>query len=60
MITLTITSEQPPHDSRKFSLRSFDEEGDIDTVGQFCAYRSKADAMIALRSLPADRKEQAA
>jgi hypothetical protein len=43
-----ITSEQPPHDVRKFSVRSFNDEGDIDTIGEFCAYRNKREAIAAI------------
>lgn len=43
-----ISSEQPPHGSRKFTVRSFDDHGAIDTVGEFCAYHNKADAIEAL------------
>lgn len=43
-----ITSEQPPYGSRKYSLRSFDEEGDVNTVGEFCTFNSKADALAAI------------
>lgn len=43
-----ITSEQPPHGSRKYSVRSFDAQGSVDTVGDFCSFRSKADAIAAI------------
>jgi hypothetical protein len=43
-----VTSEQPPHGPRKFSLRSFDEVGAIDTVGEFCAHNSKRQAIAAI------------
>lgn len=46
-----VTSEQPPHGSRKYSVRSFDEKGDVDTVGEFCAYSDKSEAMSAIREL---------
>ena len=46
-----ITSEQPPTGRRSYSVRKFDDTGDVDTVGEFCEYRSKADAMIAIRAL---------
>lgn len=47
-----ITSEQPPHGSRKFSVRSFDESGDVDTVGEFCSLPSKAAAMELIGTMP--------
>lgn len=43
-----ITSEQPPHDVRKFSVRTFNSEGDVDTVGEFCAYSNKREAIAAI------------
>jgi len=43
-----ITSEQPPHGARKYSIRSFDEQGSVETVGNFCAFASKEDALAAL------------
>jgi hypothetical protein len=49
-----VTSEQPPHGSRKFSVRSFDAQGDIDTVGDFCAYSNRADALLAARNFNVD------
>jgi len=47
-----ITSEQPPHGSRGFCVRTFDEEGGIDTVGEVCQYRSKAAAIESLNAKP--------
>lgn len=44
-----VTSELAPHGPRKYSVRSFDESGSIDTVGEFNSHRSKADAKAALR-----------
>lgn len=46
-----ITSEQSPHDSRKFSVRSFDDRGDIDTIGEFCTLATKADAKAVIAGL---------
>jgi hypothetical protein len=44
-----ITSEQQDGDSpRKFSVRSFDEAGKIDTVGEFHGYDTKAEALGAV------------
>jgi hypothetical protein len=46
-----ITSEQREHDTpRKFSVRSFDSEGGIDTVGAFHEHDTKADALAALKA----------
>lgn len=46
-----ITSEQGPSGVRAYSLRSFDEKGAIDTVGEFQAYGTKAQAMSAYREM---------
>lgn len=46
-----ITSEQPPHGPRKFSVRSFDDTGNVDTVGEFCDYDSKREAIEAIPEL---------
>lgn len=46
-----VTSEQPPHGPRMFSVRSFDHEGSIDTVGEFCAYSSRTEALEAISEL---------
>jgi ethanolamine utilization protein EutP (predicted NTPase) len=29
-------------------VRSFNDEGDIDTIGEFCAYRNKREAIAAI------------
>lgn len=45
-----ISSEQREDDTpRKFTVRSFDDEGGIDTIGEFHSHNSKADAIEALR-----------
>ncbi len=43
-----VTSEQPPHGPRGFTLRSFDEAAHVDTVGELCGYASKAAAVAAI------------
>ena len=43
-----ITSELPPNGSRMFTIRSFDEKGEIDSAGDFCQHKTKRDAMEAL------------
>lgn len=43
-----VSSEQPPHGPRKYSVRSFDTEGGVDTVGEFCGYDTKRDALAAV------------
>lgn len=43
-----ITSEQPPNGARAYSVRSFDDEGSIDTVGKFCSHATKASALVAV------------
>lgn len=45
-----ITSEQQDDDRpRNYTVRSFDTDGSIDTVGKFHEHHTKADAMDALR-----------
>lgn len=44
-----ITSEQPPHGPRVYSVRRAMADGSIDTVGDFCGYRHKEDAREAAR-----------
>ena len=39
-----ITSEQPPSGPRVFTVRQFNEEGEIDTFGEFGGYRTKVEA----------------
>ena len=47
-----ISSERFDENSpRLFSVRSFDEAGEVDTVGEFQAYRSKAEAVAAVKAL---------
>lgn len=43
-----ITSEQPPSGPRKYSVRSFDDKGGVDTVGDFCAHSNRTAAMKAV------------
>lgn len=44
-----VTSEQYDADTaRKYSVRSFDAEGGVDTVGEFQAYDTKRDALAAV------------
>lgn len=43
-----ITSEQPPHGARGFTLRSFDAEGTISTVGECAGHKTKAEAIAAI------------
>jgi hypothetical protein len=42
-----ITSEQPPHSARDYTVRSFNEKGSINTVGERGAYSSRRDALRA-------------
>jgi hypothetical protein len=46
-----ITSEKHDEEARRFTVRSFDGQGDIDTVGEFQAYRSKDEARKAIKVL---------
>ena len=46
-----ITSEQSDDDRpRNFTIRSFDKEANIDTIGDFNKHRTKGDALEALRA----------
>lgn len=45
-----ITSEQPPNGPRRFSVRTFDSEADIETVGEFASMRSRGEAMQFLKT----------
>jgi len=46
---LFVSSEQPPHGPRRWSLRAQDPNtGKIDTVGEFCGYASRGAALYAL------------
>jgi hypothetical protein len=38
-----VTSEQPPHGPRRWSVRSFDPKtAKVDTIGEFCAMKEGA------------------
>lgn len=43
-----ITSEQPPRGPRAYSVRSFDDQGDVSTVGEFAHLPSKTAALFAI------------
>jgi hypothetical protein len=43
-----VTSEQPPHGPRRFSIRCANDDATIDTVGKFCAFGSLDAALEAL------------
>jgi len=45
-----VTSEQPPRGPRKYSVRTFNETGDVDTVGDFCGFDSESDALASIPS----------
>ncbi len=46
-----VTSEQPPHGPRGYTVRSFDSQGDIDTVGELCGHESRSAALAAVRAI---------
>lgn len=55
-----ITSEQCEDDTpRKFTVRSFDSKGKVDTVGKFHAYDTKAEAMAAIPTASDVQKSEA-
>lgn len=43
-----VTSEQPPHGNRAYSVRRMSETGDIHTVGEFCQIETRQEAVKAL------------
>jgi hypothetical protein len=45
-----ITSEHGPHGPRAFSIRMADEDAHIQTIGDFMAYKTLADATTALET----------
>ena len=45
-----ITSEQPPHGSRGFTVRTFDEKGNIGTEGELCGHATRAQARKAAQA----------
>lgn len=43
--TYFVTSEQPPHGSRKYSVRKASwDNADISTIGEFCGYATRGTA----------------
>lgn len=46
-----ISSERGPHFPRAFSIRMADEDGHIETVGDFMAYETLEDAKTALEGV---------
>lgn len=55
-----ITSEQNPSDARRFTIRTFDDEGGIDTVGEFHAHHTYREALEALNAHLVGYTEQTA
>lgn len=55
-----ITSEQPPHGPRMFSVRQFSTTGDVETVGEFCSCKTRAEAIGLLKTHLATPQEVAA
>lgn len=52
-----ITSEQPPHGPRQYSVRSFNETGDVETEGEFGKFETQAQAQSALRKIAGMAKQ---
>ena len=46
-----VTSEQPPHGPRAFTVRAFDSQGSIDTVGELVGHKSRSSAIAAIREI---------
>jgi len=42
-----VTSEQPPHGKRAYSVRVMDGEGEISTAGPFCEFTSSVANRVA-------------
>lgn len=55
-----ITSEQPPHGRRAYTVRTFDEKGSIGTHGQLCGYATKAQALKAAQAAHVEKVQVAA
>lgn len=51
-----ITSEQPPHGRRAFTVRQFDSEGNVSTVGTLCGHATLQDARDAINAIPMEAK----
>jgi hypothetical protein len=47
--TYFVTSEQPPHGDRRWSVRKLVGPGEIETVGEFCAMTKAQAEMLAKR-----------
>lgn len=55
-----VTSEQPPHGRRAYTVRTFDDKGSIGTHGQLCGYATKAQALKAAQAAHAEKVQVAA
>jgi hypothetical protein len=56
-VFLFVTSEQPPHGDRAYSVRRMGKDGDVQTLGEFCQIETRRDAIKALRDAVADAQE---
>ena len=54
-----VSSEQPPHGPRAYTVRQLVGEGRIATVGEFCGFPSRAEAQSVARMM-ANREATAA
>lgn len=50
-----VTSEQPPHGPRGYTVRNFDSQGSIGTTGDLCGYLSKSAALSAVRAILSEK-----
>jgi hypothetical protein len=52
-----VSSEQPPQGDRRYTVRRMAEDGDIGTVGEFCAYETRREANKALAQVVAAERK---
>ena len=54
-----VSSEQPPHGPRLYSVRRVkNEQGHITTIGEFCGWKSKREASAAIKAMRVVEKEE--
>ena len=59
-VFLFVTSEQPPHGDRAYSVRRMGKDGDVQTVGEFCQIETRRAAIKALHdAIAVTRKDGA-
>ena len=48
---LFVTSEKPPHGERAYAVRRAKPNGEVETVGRICTYRTRQQAIAALKEV---------